>query len=125
MKKINDHAISAITDLIGGLLMSNEGALDDAYLKAEGTMSVSIGLKISPDDKGLKVKVGISFTSGRVTDTATAIVNSEQMTLFVPAVLPEEPSIFGSLAPVDLEGEEEDRDPAQDDEAVLAKLGDI
>ena len=126
MRKINEQVISTITDLVGGLLNANTAELDEAYLRAEGSLAVSIGVKISPDDKGLKIQAGLSFVSGRIKDTATAIIDNEQIALFHPEYQkePEEPNIFGSLAPSDLEGEE--GDPLADEEAaVLEKLEQI
>jgi len=120
MTKISERTISTITDLVGGLLNANTAGLDEAYLRAEGSLAVSIGVKISPDDKGLKIQAGLSFVSGRIKDTATAIIDNEQIALFH-----EKPSsIFGSLAPTDLE--EEEGDPLADEEAaVLEKLEQI
>ena len=82
---IGDKTIEECGKLIGGLLSEHKTELNDAYLKADDALDVSLKLKISPDDNGNKVKADISFVAEKIKDSASVHVNEDQNELFSDA----------------------------------------
>ena len=69
-----------MTDSLENYLTTNR---DDAYLRAEGDpLSVSIGVKFSPDKDGLKINTNFSFTLEKVKETNELIIDENQRGLF-------------------------------------------
>ena len=83
MATIGVKTLSKATDLIGGLLKSHRREIDDAYLKADDALSISLSLKIAPDDNGgFALDAGMNFVADRVKDTAKGYVSEHQMLLW-------------------------------------------
>lgn len=79
--RIGFKTIDAARDLLGDLLLTYREKLNEAYLRSEDSLDVSLKLKIRPDQGGNRIKADISFVSERVTDTAGVIVDEDQMKL--------------------------------------------
>ena len=67
--------------MVGSLLDSYAEQIDRAYLNSDESLTVSIALKISPDDHGNKLKATISFTADKIQDYLENIVDEDQISL--------------------------------------------
>jgi hypothetical protein len=82
MAKIGTRTIESSIHMIEGLLMQYQEELTSAYLKCDGTLNISISLKVKPDPKGNNVKASVSFTKEKVAAEAEDIVDDDQISLF-------------------------------------------
>ena len=80
--KIGEETIKECVKLIEGLLFSHQLEIDEAYLKAENSLSVKLGLKITPDKGRLKLDADIDFVMDRLKDKASSFVDEDQISLF-------------------------------------------
>lgn len=80
---IGNKTIDEIKKSLGELLDIHKGEVDAAYIKAEGGISLTFRVKISPIAPGVHmVKTGISFVTARVRDEIGCKVNEDQDPLF-------------------------------------------
>ena len=68
MSIIGQKTIEGATELVGGLLRTYRTELDQAYMTAEGTLSVSIGLTFKPAKtlNGIDIEAKIKFVTDQV-----------------------------------------------------------
>jgi len=91
--KIGSKTIETITTDIQGLLNAYQNDLDKAYLAAgDDPLKISLGVKVSPKDGKLKIETSISFTTEKIKDTKTSLVDEQQGSLFENASAPSEDS---------------------------------
>jgi len=87
--KIGPKTIQAAKDLVSELMDSYQKDIDTAYLKTdEGALSVSIGLKFSPDklkENHIDVEASISFTAERIKNKIGKSVSESQVSMFPAA----------------------------------------
>ncbi len=78
---IGDKTIDICNVLLGRLLNEHKDELNEAYLKAEDSLDVSLKLKISPITNGNKVKADLSFVAEKIKDSVSGEVSEDQMVL--------------------------------------------
>ena len=84
MATIGNKTIEGASELVSGLLRTYRTELDKAYMKAEGTLSVSIGLTFKPAEtlNGIDIEAKIKFVTDQVKDTVGRTVDERQEDLF-------------------------------------------
>ena len=81
--KIGNVTMGKIQDEIVNLLSTYHKSIDQAYIKSEDEiLSISLKVKLSPDDEKIKIEVGISFVSDKVKDSVTVYADEKQQVLF-------------------------------------------
>ena len=81
---IGRSVIETGRDLVEYLLTMHQSELDSAYLKAEGALNVSLGLKFKPNETegGVDVDASISFYTEKVKDSIMRTVDDKRPGLF-------------------------------------------
>lgn len=81
--EIKEKTIEESLNLMKDLMISHLVELNKAYVKAEKTLAISMGMKFEPDSKDkTKIEASINFVTDRVKDSATAMIDENQMKLF-------------------------------------------
>ncbi len=79
--QIGLKTIDACVFVISELLRSHQTELNDAYLRADNSLKISLALKISPDADGHIVEGSISFVAEKIKDTLEKKVYEKQLEL--------------------------------------------
>jgi hypothetical protein len=84
MTSIGIDTKDTIVKLINGLIEENLIKIDKAYSEREDDFTMSLAVKISPNDPtmGNDVEVKLRFTEGIFLKKAKATVNEKQLKLF-------------------------------------------
>ncbi len=91
MAIIGNKTIDGATELVGGLLKMYREELDKAWLKADGSLSVTIGLAFKPSEttiNGIDVEAKIKFVTDQVKDSASRTIDEKQEELFKVVDIP-------------------------------------
>ncbi|HEA68228.1 MAG TPA: hypothetical protein ENI07_15620 [Desulfobacterales bacterium] len=79
---LGPETIGKSIELVHDLLVEYQERLDEAYRKAEDSLSVTLTLKITPDEGRNKIDASISFVVEKAKDTATSYADENQQELF-------------------------------------------
>lgn len=95
--KIGEKVLGKAKEMIGKLIDQNRSEIDQAYMRAESTLSVSIGLKFMPSKKMdfVGIEASINFVADRIKDFLEAEISETQPNLFeiVEKLRPKEGSV--------------------------------
>ena len=71
-------AVETAGGLASRLLSDYKDEIKEAYLKAgDGSLTVSLNIKLSPKKEDIEAEVGISFVAERVKESVKAIVSNQ------------------------------------------------
>ena len=81
--KITDAVLNKILEDIEAMLVSNQGEMESAYLRA-GDDPLDIAIKVKIGEKGVKIKTisTINFVKDRCQDRRSSEIDEEQINLF-------------------------------------------
>jgi uncharacterized protein YbjQ (UPF0145 family) len=80
---IGDKTREQIKEMVGGLVGDYMDELNDAYRKAEDSMTIAFNVKIKPNkNAGNDIDVGINFVADRVKDSISTTIDEDQMKMF-------------------------------------------
>ena len=81
--KITEAVLDKIVGDIEGMLVSNQGEMESAYLRA-GDKPLDVAIKVSIGEKGPKIKIlsTINFVKDRCQDKRSSVIDEEQTNLF-------------------------------------------
>lgn len=82
MDQIGSKTVNAIADGVVDVLEDHRNTINEAYLKLDGKLSLTITVAIGPDPDGNKCDIGLSFVKERVKDSVTRIVKEQQLEMF-------------------------------------------
>ena len=80
--QVGQNTIESIVDSLGALVNEHRVALNDAFLKSEDELSVSLSIKLCPENGRMKIESSINFVAERVKDKTTTFVSEAQGKLF-------------------------------------------
>ena len=81
--KISNKLLDKIQDSIKDMFVEYQQQMEEAYLMAgDDPLTISIKVKISPDENKQKIVTGISFVKEKCQDSVTAWVDEDQGELF-------------------------------------------
>lgn len=76
---IGPKTLETATQMLEALILRHQDGIKAAYAKAEGGLTISMSVKLSPNEAGtIDVETGISFTYEKVRDTTKTIVDEKQ-----------------------------------------------
>ena len=101
MAKIGPRTIHLIKEQIEHLIDEYSYSIDDAYLRADKDLTVSIAVKLTPDNKGTKVKTTISFVAEKISDEMTVVFDENQINFAFDDRPPPPPPTVEEIAPDD------------------------
>jgi hypothetical protein len=82
---IGERVIESISNSVRMLLVENQDDLDKAYLKAEGALGITIGVKLKPDENltgNVEIDTNLSFVLEKVKASMSTTINENQLELF-------------------------------------------
>jgi len=81
---IGPKTIDKATELIGAMLKIHRADIDKAFLKTDGVLTVSLGVKFKPSEAQgeIEIESTIKFVTDQVKDSAMVIFNENQGELF-------------------------------------------
>ena len=83
MAKIGEKTLKRTMELIEGMFRYHISAINQAYLKSDDALSVSIKAKYKPGKfSGIDIKADIEFVAEKVKDSDSSNVDEDQMTIF-------------------------------------------
>ena len=95
--KIGEKVLGKAREMIGRLIDQNRSEIDQAYMRAESSLSVSIGLKFMPSKKMdfVGIETSINFVADRIKDFLEAEISETQPNLFetIEKLRPKEGSV--------------------------------
>ena len=84
MQKIGKMVIDQTVMMIQDMMRDHMHEIDQAYIKTEDALTVSLSAKYAPNAKtgAIDIDVNLSFVSEKVKDNSKALVNEGQMRLY-------------------------------------------
>lgn len=83
MAKIGEKTLKRTIELMEGLLRFHQLAINEAYLKADDALTVTLKAEFKPGKySGIDIKTKIDFVAEKVKDSDSSNVNEDQMSIF-------------------------------------------
>lgn len=80
--QITPKTIVRSTEILGGVLRIYREKIDAAFLKADGALTVSLGLRFKPVEGKMEIKTSIKFVTDQVNDSFETLFDENQAELF-------------------------------------------
>ena len=80
--RIGNKTIARIVEDLEHHLHVYQEDINEAYLKADDALAITLTARLSPDKGRTKVETGISFVAEKIKDKVTAYVDEDQQDLF-------------------------------------------
>ena len=85
MQKIQAAVIKQVIDMIGGHLIDYRDDMDKAYQNQDDSLTVTLTAKYARDKDGIRITTGIAFTTDKIKDGTSVVIDPNQMQLFSAA----------------------------------------
>lgn len=79
---ISVKTIDRAAEQIKGILHTYRAEIDEAFVKSEGGLTISLGLKFEPSEGKIKITTPIKFVSDQIKDSFETVYDEAQEELF-------------------------------------------
>jgi hypothetical protein len=80
--QVSQKTIERSIEILGSVLRIYREKIDQAFLKADGAMTVSLGIRYKPSDGKMGIKTSIKFITDQVNDSIETKFDENQADLF-------------------------------------------
>lgn len=91
--QVSQKTIERSIEILGGVLRIYREKIDAAFLKAEGAMTVNLGVRYKPVEGKMEIKTSIKFVTDQVNDSFETMFDENQDLLFSKKET-DEPSVY-------------------------------